>query len=503
VASPEKHPAAAGWVIEHSANEIYIFDANSLLLLYCNQRARSNLGYSSQQRRLLSLSDIAPALAGKHLEKVLAQLQRHSDTRLETTLRRSDGTTYRADLLLELCTFRKRAVLAILALDLSARIRAEELVHDAQERFWQLLEFAPDAMLLVHCEGTILYANRLAWQLFGWQSGELLGRSVEILVPPLWRARHAEQRRSFAAAPQHRPMGQGLELYAVRRDGSQFPVDVSLGPIETPDGLMVAAAVRDISAVRRLEQEIAHRQRLEAIGKLAAGVAHDFNNLLSVILAASEFLIGELAVGDPRRAEVQAIQDAAQRGAALVRQLLLFARKQPHQVQTVAADELVRGMEAFLRRLAGAAASVSVELNAPGCHISVDPLQVEQIVANVAVNAVDAMPVEGNLEVRSEEVQLDQHTACRLRPIRPGRYFKLTIRDSGHGMSEEVLRRAFEPFFTTKPAGKGTGLGLATAYNLVKENNGFIWLASELGKGTTVTLYFPVVPPSEDTPLSS
>ena len=490
--STNRRDSAVARIVEQSVNEVYIFDGTTLRLRYSNKRARANLGYSAKERSQLSLDEVAPEL-GSEVGTVLEQLKVNRTARVRTQFRRRDGTVYPVEALLEFCTFRNESAVAVLAVDLTLQKHAEALVRDSQERFWQLLEFAPDATLLVDKDGTILYANRLAAQLLGWPLGELLGQSVELLVPPAWRERHAQHRRRYGAAPEHRPMGSGMQLYALRRDGTQFPVDVSLGPIETADGLMVAVAIRDITALRSLEQKVAHQQRLEAIGRLAAGVAHDFNNLLAVVLAASECLATSMAPDHPMRAEVDAIQDAAQRGGALVRQLLTFARRQPPEVSTVQADSLVESIAAMLTKLCNPSISLSLDLDAPACSIAVDPVQFEQIVTNLVVNAVDAMPAGGTLALESSEVEVDASMASRFTPMPPGRYFRLAVRDTGCGMTAEVLARAFEPFFTTKPPGQGTGLGLATAYSLVKENGGFIWLASEPGQGTEATLFFPVV----------
>jgi PAS domain S-box-containing protein len=491
--SANRRDSAVARIVEQSANEVYIFDGTTLRLRYSNKRARANLGYPAKERSQLSLGKVAPELGSEAMGTVLEQLKVKRTARLETRFRRRDGTVYPVEALLELCTFRKEPAVVVLAVDLTLQKHAKALVRESQERFWQLLEFAPDATLLVDKDGTILYANRLAAQLLGWPPGELLGQSVDLLVPPVWRERHTQHRRRYGAAPEHRPMGRGLQLYALRRDGTQFPVDVSLGPIETADGLMVAVALRDITAVKRLEQEVAHQQRLQAIGRLAAGVAHDFNNLLAIVLAASECLAASIAPDHPMRADVDAIQDAAQRGGALVRQLLTFARRQPPEVRTVQADSLVESITAILTKLCNPSISLSLDLNAPDCSITVDPVQFEQIVINLVVNAVDAMPAGGMLALESSEVELDASVAARFAPMPPGRYFRLAVRDTGCGMTADVLARAFEPFFTTKRTGQGTGLGLATAYALVKQNGGFIWLASEPGRGTEATLYFPVV----------
>jgi PAS domain S-box-containing protein len=246
----------------------------------------------------------------------------------------------------------------------------------------------------------------------------------------------------------------------------------------------------DISDRKSLEAQFRQAQKMEAVGQLAGGVAHDFNNLLTVILGYSSFVIDSFAPLDARRADMAEIVVAGERAVALTAQLLAFSRKQVLQPSIVDLNALVTGMRQMLARLIGEHVEL-VSFLAPGLDaVRADAGQLEQVLMNLAVNARDAMPSGGRLAIETANVELDQ-SFMRDVLIHPGPYVMLAVSDSGLGMSDETKRRLFEPFFTTKEQGKGTGLGLATVYGIVKQSGGYIWVFSEAGKGTSFKVYLP------------
>ena len=267
----------------------------------------------------------------------------------------------------------------------------------------------------------------------------------------------------------------------------------SFYPIRTrlAEKLGVGVVVTETTEMRTLEQQLLQAQKMEAVGRLAGGVAHDFNNLLTVIRSYSELLLLDLPSDDARRTEVDEIKSAADRAAALTRQLLAFSRKQVLQPRIVDINEVVTGTERMLRRLIVEEVSVSTVLAPDLGFVMADPGQLEQVLVNLAVNAADAMPGGGRLTITTANVELDATYARRHANVEPGTYVMLAVSDTGHGMSEETLASIFEPFFTTKPPGKGTGLGLSTVYGIVKQNGGHVWVYSEPGNGTTFKVYLP------------
>jgi signal transduction histidine kinase len=246
-------------------------------------------------------------------------------------------------------------------------------------------------------------------------------------------------------------------------------------------------------ALRQSEEQLRQAQKIEAVGRLAAGVAHDFNNILTTITGHSELLLRQLEANDPRRKNAEQIEKAAYMAAELTRQLLTFSRKQAVEPRVLSLGSVVQNVEKMLRRLIGEDIEFRTLLDQDAGHIKADPGQIEQVIMNLAVNARDAMPDGGKLTVRIANTTLGKNRPRQCHGLNAGDYVLITITDTGTGMSNEVKAHLFEPFFTTKPPGKGTGLGLATCFGIVKQNKGHISVHSELGKGTTFEIYFPQV----------
>ncbi len=336
---------------------------------------------------------------------------------------------------------------------------------------------------------------------------------MEILVPDAIRAGHPVRRAAYMADPRPRQMGEGIELAGRRRDGSTFPAEISLSAIETDDGLLVIAAVRDVTerlevqaererlkteAERdKLERQLHQSQRLESLGQLAGGVAHDFNNLLAVISNYAAFVAEEIDTKTPQqewqavREDIQQIQHAAGRAAGLTHQLLAFARRDVIQPRALDLNRVIEGVEQLLIRTLGEHVELSTGLAAGLQPVLADPGQIEQVLVNLAVNARDAMPGGGKLIVTTASTSIDEDHAARRVGLPTGPYVSLKVSDNGPGMPPEVADRAFEPFFTTKPKGQGTGLGLATVYGIVTQMGGHVQIYSEPGLGTTFTILLP------------
>jgi signal transduction histidine kinase/CheY-like chemotaxis protein len=308
-------------------------------------------------------------------------------------------------------------------------------------------------------------------------------------------------------------MGAGMQLAGRRRDGSAFPAEVSLSSIDTDEGILVTAVVRDVTerlesqaeqerlraqAERdRLERQLHQSQRLESLGQLAGGVAHDFNNLLGVISNYAAFAGEEIAKEPPNgrwqavRGDIEQVQQAAERAAALTHQLLAFARQEVIQPQVLDLNDVVTSVEQLLARTLGEHIELITDLAAHLEPVLADPGQIEQVLVNLAVNARDAMPRGGKLTIQTTSTVIDPAAAGQAGPA-PGQYVAVKVTDTGTGIPKDVLDRAFEPFFTTKPKGQGTGLGLATVYGIITQAGGSVRIYSEPGIGTVVTALLPV-----------
>lgn len=514
---------------------------------------------------------------------------------------------------------------------LSTKTMAEILLSN------DLLEALPDAIVAVDHDGIIVQLNSQTQALFGYTRDELIGQKVEVLVPESYRRQHHHHRQTFADTPKLRRMGADLDLYGRRRNGSEFPVEISLSPVSTENGMFVLSAIRDISERKRIAEElrraheelhrrtaeqlgeyrsrlaliidssedaiigkgvdgiitswnkgaeriygytpeevvgkhisllvpsdlrpdgrpdeiseilqkiaqgesIEHResvratkdgrrldvsisvspmrdasgnvigasviarditaqkrtesqlhqsQKMEAIGRLAGGVAHDFNNILGIINACTEFLRDRIEPAAESSIYVENIKKAIERGSALTRQLLAFSRSSAIQPRVLDLNERLKDVSKLLRPLMGDDVEILIVSRSPSAVVEADPGQLDQIVVNLAVNARDAMPRGGKFILETGTAKFDEAFAEQHQAMPAGKYVLLAISDTGNGMDEATVSRIFEPFFTTKEAGKGTGLGLATVYGIVKQSAGHILVYSEPGHGTTFKIYLP------------
>ena len=335
-------------------------------------------------------------------------------------------------------------------------------------------------------QGRIVFVNAADAAMHGYTVAELSGRDAHIFAPAARRKRPSgEQLRDFSRWVR--------ETVNVRRDGSTFPVrllsDIIRGPDGEPAGIVTTC--EDLTERRVLEDELRHAQKMEALGQLTGGIAHDFNNLLTVILSSIDLMLAEVpADAADVRADIAEIRTAAMRGSSLVRKLLAFSRKERISLQSVKLDAFVLEQQEILRRLLPASIQVRVATDEGLRPASADPNALQQMLLNLVTNARDAMPSGGVLEIGTRRIPLDGRFVAEHGWGEPGDYVTLVVSDTGTGMSVEVQDRLFEPFFTTKPPGRGTGLGMAMVYGLVKQQGGFVYVTSQEGKGTVVRLLF-------------
>ncbi len=363
-----------------------------------------------------------------------------------------------------------------------------------------VLDASPNAIVAVDSQGLITYVNPQVHRTFGYRSEELLGKPVETLLPDRVAADHHGRRQRYWDRPVARPMGIGLDLAGRRRDGTEFPVEISLSPVETSEGRLIFATVVDITARKTAEAQLLQAQKLESIGRLAGGIAHDFNNMLFAIRGYAEMLEEDLAPErrteldpDLAHANATAISHVVERATLLTTQLLAFGRRGQMSPRVVDLNEATTALAPMLRRLIGEQVQLVLSLDEDAGRVRVDPGQLDQILVNLIVNARDAMPDGGRVTIASGNVVFDEPYALEHFDVQSGAYVMLAVSDTGMGMDRETRAHIFEPFFTTKQPGKGTGLGLATIYGIVRQAGGHIWLYSEPGQGSTFKLYFPRV----------
>jgi PAS domain S-box-containing protein len=522
---------------------------------------------------------------------------------------RKDGVEFPVEISLSSVQTPNGLLVSAVVRDITDRKRVEEL-------FRGLLDSAPDAMVVVSAQGDVVLVNSQTEKLFGYKREELLGQPVEVLIPERFWNQHRHHRSSYSGHPQFRPMGVGLELYGIRKDGTEFPLEISLSPQQTKDGVLISSTIRDItdrkkienalrqseasfralvegnygvcrvgldgsllmvnqplveflaydsqaellslnlavdvfpvgefsvslfnppgrnkqfariesrwkrkdgklinvelsgrvisddtetpvcveilvedvSRQRGMEQRLRHVQKMEAIGRLAGGIAHDFNNVLGVVFGYCSMLMDKLGPESELYPLAAHIGKSVQRGATLTRQLLAFSRQQVLQPRVIDINAHLKGFEGLLRRVIGEDIQLMVTPYGTELLMRADPDQLEQVIMNLVVNARDAMPSGGRLTIETGELLVDEEYCNRNAEARPGEYVMIAITDTGCGMDSATLARIFEPFFTTKEHGKGTGLGLATVYGIVKQSGGHVTVYSEVGHGTTIKILMP------------
>jgi two-component system, cell cycle sensor histidine kinase and response regulator CckA len=370
-------------------------------------------------------------------------------------------------------------------MDITDRKRAEEYSN----RLATAVEQAAEAILITDASGSMLYVNPAFQKATGYSREEAIGQNPRILKSG---KQDDEFYRQMWAVLSSGGTWRG-HLTNKRKDGALFEEEATISPVRDAAGRIVnyVAVKRDVTNEARLEAQLFQAQKMEAIGSLAGGLAHDFNNLLSVITGYGEMVHRRLVGQDPLKAKVEQILKAAERAAGLTRQLLAFSRKQVLQPKILDLNAVVSDMDKMLRRLIGEDVEFTTILEPRLGSVRADPGQIEQVVMNLAVNSRDAMPEGGRLTIETRNADLDAEYAASRPGLRPGPYVTLVVTDTGSGMDAATQARIFEPFFSTKVMGKGTGLGLATVYGIVKQSEGYIWVYSEVGVGTTFKIYLP------------
>jgi len=370
--------------------------------------------------------------------------------------------------------------------DITERSRSEAAIRFQA----QLLNAVQQAVVATDPDGIVIFWNKFAENLYGWSAEEAVGQTIQELTPsPFLREHGAEIVERGAAG------GAWTGEFLVQgKSGKAFPALLTTSPVRDEHGTVLGFVTVsiDLTERRNLEEQFRQSQKMDAVGRLAGGIAHDFNNLLTVIRLNTEIIMDGLDPTDPRSEDVKQIRTAAERASGLTRQLLAFSRKQILQPRVLDMNSVVGNVEPMLRRLIGEDITITTTSSARG-YIVADPGQLEQVLMNLVVNARDAMPQGGQITIETRSVELDEHYTSEHAPVIAGRYVMLAVGDNGIGMSRDTREHAFDPFFTTKEAGKGTGLGLATVYGIVKQSGGYVWIYSEPELGTTLKLYFPEV----------
>ncbi len=478
-------------LFEANPQPMWVYDPQTLAFLAVNEAAIRHYGYSREEFLRMTLLDIRPPEEIPALLAHLAELPAGYDGPVQVMKhRRKDGTLFDAvvpgnDLMLA----GKRARLCLVN-DVTERERAYEEVRRSREWFQAIFQASRDG-ILVEDDGQLSYANEAAARLHGYgDPSEMMGKPLSAFQMPEDSVRMREYGRRRVrgeSAPTVYP------FRARHRDGSPIDLEASVSVCRVGSKDYIITVLRDLSERKNLEEQLRQAQKMEAVGRLAGGIAHDFNNLLTVITGYADLLLDSPRTDEVSRRLIAEVKRAGERAASLTQQLLAFSRKQVLQPQVLELNVVVAEAQRMLRRLITEDIELFTDLDPQAGLVKADPGQVDQVLVNLAVNARDAMPRGGRLSIATRSTELDVEYARRNPEVLPGPYVMLVVSDTGCGMSEDVRARIFEPFFTTKEQGKGTGLGLATVYGIVKQSGGHIDVESALGRGTTFRIFLPRV----------
>lgn len=381
-----------------------------------------------------------------------------------------------------------------MGIDISER----KLAETASYKLAAIVESSDDAIISKDFNGTILSWNKGATRIFGYEPEEIIGKNIRLLFP----TDLLEEENEIIKKVEKGEQVSNFETIRVKKDGTHFPVSLTVSPVKDPTGKIIGISkiCRDITVEKQTaqafiesEEQLRQSQKVEAVGRLAGGIAHDFNNFLAVIMLHIDMLNLQLPADSSLRYRVSEIKTVTENAAGMVKQLLAFGRKQTLQPHPIVLNQVVKQFMEVLRPLVGEDIDIQLDLHPDLGVCFVDPNQINQVLMNLSVNARDAMPRGGKLRIRTENIQLNKGDIRKRKPQPTGPYIQLTVTDTGMGMDNQTQKRIFEPFFTTKESGKGTGLGLATVYGIIKQSNGFIWVESELNQGTTFKIQFPRV----------
>jgi PAS domain S-box-containing protein len=499
--APTRIAPKAEWlraVVETAVDGVILIDAQGCVLMF-NPACEKLFQYSADEVIGQNVKVLMPALYRDAHDGYLTNYHSTGERKIigigrEVLGRRKDGSTFPMHLSVgETKQDEGSSIFVGILHDLTERERVETILRESAAQLRAVVDTAVDGVILIDADGRILKFNPACEKLFKYQAAEVIGQNVRMLMPEPYRSGHDGYIRNFVDTGEKKIIGIGREVIGRRKDGSTFPMDLSVGEARQDGSSIFVGVIHDLTDRKRTEAQLIQAQKMEAVGQLSGGIAHDFNNLLTVIVGNAEHLSDQLSARQDLKRLAEDICSAGERGAELTQRLLAFSRKQLLRPVETECNKLLESMHKLLRRTLREDIEVTTHLDPDLRAAFADPAQLESAILNLALNAQDAMSAGGRLSISTANALLDNREHNIHPDVRDGAYVVIAVTDNGEGMPKAVLARAFEPFFTTKEVGKGSGLGLSMVYGFAKQSNGHVSIYSEPGLGTTVRIYLPAL----------
>lgn len=484
-------------VMETAVDGVILIDARGNVLMF-NFACEMLFQYRASEVIGHNVKMLMPGPYRDEHDRYIDNFNRTSERKIigigrEVFGQRKDGTIFPMKLSVGEAKQDEGSIFVGIIHDLTERAKIDGELRESNARLKAVVDTAVDGVILIDARGCILEFNPACEKLFKYRAEEVLRQNVKMLMPSSYRVEHDGYIRNFQETGERKIIGIGREVLGQRKDGSTFPMDLSVGEARQEGESIFVGIIHDLTERKRTEELLVQAQKMEMVGQLSGGIAHDFNNLLTVIVGNAEFLSESLK----SRRDLQLLADdigrAGDRGSELTQRLLAFGRRQVLRPVEIDCDALLDTMHKLLQRTLRQDIEIKTDFDAELSFAFADPAQLESAILNLAVNAQDAMPSGGRLTISTANASLDGHYKSLHPEVVPGDYVLIAVTDDGDGMSKDVIERAFEPFFTTKEVGKGSGLGLSMVYGFVKQSNGHVAIYSEPGLGTTVRIYLPQI----------
>jgi PAS domain S-box-containing protein len=482
-------------VVDTAISGVILIDARGCVLMF-NPACAKLFEYTAAEVIGQNVKMLMPAPYRTEHDRYLDNFHQTGERKIigigrEVFGQRKNGSTFPMDLAVGEAKQDGESIFVGIIHDLTERERVGKALREGAARLKAVVETAVDGVILIDAQGLILMFNPACEKLFKFKAEEIIGQNVKMLMPAPYRAEHDGYLNNFHRTRVRKIIGIGREVTGQRKDGSTFPMDLSVGEAIQDGESIFVGIIHDLTERKKTEEQLVQAQKMETVGQLSGGIAHDFNNLLTVIVGNSEFLSDQLKPRPDLRQLADDIGHAGERGAELTQRLLAFSRRQTLRPIEINCNNLLESMHKLLRRALREDIEIKLDFDPDIPLAFADPAQLESAILNLGLNAQDAMAGGGRLTLTTAGASLDGQYQRLHQDVRPGEYVLIAITDTGAGMPKDVLERVFEPFFTTKEVGKGSGLGLSMVYGFVKQSNGHVAIYSEPGLGTTVRMYLP------------